>query len=74
MNDSQEQFRVDVSELSASVKLLAERIENLIALNRDVIRWLLIVVCVIALGRGLLDISQAMLKSQDAKAIVMEGK
>ena len=48
----------ELSDLASSIKVLAERVEGLISLNRDVIKWLLIVVCLIALGRSALDITK----------------
>ena len=51
----------EMGELTASIKVLVERIDTLIQLNRDIIKWLLVVVCIIALGRSALDVSKEFL-------------
>jgi len=51
----------DITRLSQSIELLVERMDSLIQLNRDIIRWLLVVVCIIALGRGALDVGNELL-------------
>ena len=48
----------EITENTASIKVLVEKIETLIQLNRDIIKWLLVVVCVIALGRSALDVGR----------------
>lgn len=54
--------------LSASIDLLSQRVDTLIALNRDVVKWLLIVVCVIALGRSAIDLIKDGLDPAPAEA------
>lgn len=44
--------------LHNSIELLSEKIEQLCRLHERVIKWLLIVVCAIALGRAALDLVQ----------------
>lgn len=56
MVDRQEE---DVRNLTAAIAVLASKVDTLIAMNRDIIRWLLIVVCVIALGRSAIDLGKA---------------
>lgn len=63
----------EVHELTASVKLLTERVDNLIQLNRDIIKWLLIVVCIIALGRGAMDLFKDFYLD-DAKKVVVGAR
>lgn len=55
-----------LDELAASIKILAEKIEVLcnfadtaISWNRQIIKWLLTVVCIIALGRSALDLGRS---------------
>ena len=48
----------EIEALTTSISLLVQKTDNLISLNRDIIRWLLIVVCVIALGRSALDVGK----------------
>ena len=42
----------------SSIEVLTQRIDTLVVLNRDIIRYLLIVVCIIALGRSALDLAK----------------
>lgn len=51
----------DIESLTSTIKVLTEKIDTLISLNRDIIKWLLIVVCVIALGRSAFDVSKELL-------------
>lgn len=46
----------DLSELTGAVKVLAEKIDLLVHNHQQVVRWLLVVVCVIALGRSGIDV------------------
>lgn len=55
-----------VEPLTASIKILIERTDTLISLNRDIIKWLLIVVCIIALGRSAFDVGKDLLKTEAA--------
>lgn len=48
----------DITELTAAVKVLAEKIELVVTNHQQVVRWLLIVVCVIALGRSAIDLGK----------------
>jgi hypothetical protein len=52
----------DLKELTTSITLLVQKTDNLISLNRDIIRWLLVVVCVIALGRSAFDATKEIFK------------
>lgn len=52
----------DLEALTNNIILLTDKMENLINLNRDVIRWLLVVVCVIALGRSAIDLGKDFFK------------
>ncbi len=51
----------DIERLITSIQLMAEKVDNLIKFQRDVTKWLLVVVCVIALGRSALDLGKSML-------------
>ena len=51
----------EVGELTSSIKVLCEKTDTLITLNRDIIKWLLIVVCIIALGRSAFDVGKDLL-------------
>lgn len=48
----------DIQALAGSINILAERIEVLTNNFQNVVRWLLIVVCVIALGRSAIDLGR----------------
>lgn len=64
----------DIESLTSTIKVLTEKIDTLIALNRDIIKWLLIVVCVIALGRSAFDVSKELLGSKAHAQAVEAGK
>lgn len=49
-------LRVQIGELVGSIDSLTAKIENLVVLHERVVKWLLIVVCAIALGKGMFDI------------------
>jgi len=51
----------DIERLITSIQLMAEKVDNLIKFQRDVTKWLLVVVCVIALGRSALDLGKTLL-------------
>jgi hypothetical protein len=52
----------DLDRLTGAIEILVAKMENLLQLNREIIRWLLIVVCVIALGRSAFDVSKDLLE------------
>jgi len=52
----------ELNKLTASIDLLSQKIEQLLDLHRVIIRWLLVVVCVIALGRSAIDLGHGFLK------------
>lgn len=54
-------FKPDIQELAGAVKVLVEKTDTLIQLNRDIIKWLLVVVCIIALGRSAFDVTKDLL-------------
>jgi len=58
----------DIEGLTSTIRVLTEKIDTLIQLNRDIIRWLLIVVCVIALGRSAFDFGKDIFLSSKAHA------
>ena len=66
----------ELRELTGSVKVLVQKVDNLIALNRDIIKWLLIVVCIIALGRSAFDLSRDLFEhvAEPLKAEVLNGE
>jgi len=64
----------ELSELSASIRVLADRVELLVTYQRDITRWLLIVVCVIALGRSALDLGKSMMHEYVSPAKAVEEK
>ena len=64
----------DLEKLTGTIKLLAEKVETLIKLHRDIIRWLLIVVCVIALGRSALDLGERFIDHAVAESIQTTDK
>jgi hypothetical protein len=70
MPDDQQQIIAEISSLTTSVKLLTDRVDHLIQLNRDIIKWLLIVVCVIAVGRGSIDLLKDFYKNDVAGVMV----
>lgn len=45
-----------LQELRGAIEVLGEKVDTLVSLHRDMIKWLLIVVCVIALGRSAFDL------------------
>ena len=51
----------DLEGVTQAILVLTEKVDTLISLNRDIIKWLLIVVCVIALGRSALDVGKDLL-------------
>lgn len=64
----------DISELTGAIKVLVEKTDTLIQLNRDIIKWLLIVVCIIALGRSAFDVGKDILAHTTGKAVAEEMK
>lgn len=46
----------EIQELKSSIEVLVERIDVLNVLIHNIIRWLIIVVCIIALGRSAIDL------------------
>lgn len=60
----------DIHSLTNAINLLVEKTDMLISMNREIIRWLLIVVCVIALGKSALDVGRELLghATQNASA------
>lgn len=54
-------MKPDIEELIGSIKLLAKEVQTLAELQKHVTRWLLVVVCVIALGRSALDLGNSLL-------------
>ena len=57
----------ELSEMTTAIKVLAEKIDLLVTQYQQIVRWLLIVVCVIALGRSGFDTVKDML-SKGAQA------
>lgn len=51
----------DLEGVTQAILVLTEKVDTLIQLNREIIKWLLIVVCVIALGRSALDVGKDLL-------------
>jgi len=64
----------DVESLTASIKVLAEKIDLLVIQHQTVVRWLLIVVCVIALGRSAIDLGEKFIKHAVAQEQVSDKK
>lgn len=58
-------MRTDFTLICNTLDGLASKIEHLIDLHRWVIKWLLIVVCVIALGRAALDLGENLIKKSN---------
>lgn len=48
----------DLDGVTKAILVLTEKIDTLIQLNRDIIKWLLVVVCIIALGRSAIDLGK----------------
>jgi hypothetical protein len=63
----------DIDALVGSVKILAEKVDQLVSHNKEIVRVLMIVVCIIALGRGALDIGREIF-GHTATAAVAENK
>ncbi len=61
----------EIVDLTSNIKLLSEKVDALITLNRDVIKWLLIVVSLIALGRSAIDIGKDMIRNYSSHATVV---
>jgi hypothetical protein len=57
-----EALRGQISSLVNSIEGLTSKIESLIMLHERVVKWLLIVVCAIALGKGMFDILEHLIK------------
>lgn len=77
--DNNKEFRdcpliPEITELTVLTKVLIERIDTLVSLHRDVIKWLLIVVCVIALGRSGIDLAKNLFNGTHTAAIAEEGR
>lgn len=53
-----EEWGDSMKEFTHTVTQLTLKIEQLVGLHEKVLKWLLIVVCALALGRGLLEIFQ----------------
>ncbi len=52
----------ELKSLEASVNQLSERIDVLNSLIQNIIKWLIIVVCIIALGRSAIDLGEQFFK------------
>lgn len=57
-----------MTEIAEAVKVNAAEIKTLTGYHRDIIRWLLVVVCIIALGNKGLDLIKAYASTTPAKA------
>jgi len=68
------QLQPELSELTGAIKVLVEKTDTLIQLNRDIIKWLLIVVCIIALGRSAFDVGKDIFAHTMNKAVAEELK
>lgn len=66
--------RPDMEALTGALKLLTEKIDNLVTIYRDIVRWLLIVVCIIALGRSAIDLGRDFFKGSPAHAVEALGR
>lgn len=64
----------DLGDLTGALHVLAEKIDHLIKLHRDIIRWLLVVVCVIALGRSAIDVGEKLVNQAVAEINLEEEK
>lgn len=58
----------DLNKLTNSVQLLAGKVDSLLDLHKWVIKWLLIVVCVIALGRSAIDLGKDWFSATNVRA------
>ena len=66
----------DLEGVTQAIMVLTEKVDTLIQLNRDIIKWLLVVVCVIALGRSAFDVGKDLLggKAHAAQHIIQGGE
>ena len=74
MSDLRDDLSEQVSTLTTSIEVLVAKMDTLIQMNRDVIRWLLIVVCIIALGRSAFDVGKDILAHTMSKAVAESTK
>lgn len=74
MSDLRDELSEQVSTLTTSIEVLVAKMDTLIQMNRDVIRWLLIVVCIIALGRSAFDVGKDILAHTMSKAVAESTK
>ena len=74
MSDLEHDLSEQVSTLTTSIEVLVAKMDTLIQMNRDVIRWLLIVVCIIALGRSAFDVGKDILAHTMSKAVAESTK
>lgn len=57
-----------ISKLSAAIDGLSQKVESLHTSQKEIIRYLLVVVCVIALGRTLIETLQTAFAHKSAQA------
>lgn len=62
----------ELTELAGAIRVLAEKVETLVHSQREVTRWLLVVVCVIALGRSAIDLGKAIVSDLTKPAQAIE--
>ena len=61
----------DLTEMVTAVKVLAEKIDLLVSQYQQIVRWLLIVVCIIALGRSGIDVARDLIsKNVQAQEVI----
>lgn len=65
---------LDVESLTSTIRVLTEKIDTLIQLNRDIIKWLLVVVCIIALGRSAFDVGKDIFAHTMSRAVAESTK
>lgn len=63
----------DISQLCKDIQVLSAQTESLVKLHDRVIKYLLAVVCVIALGRALLDIVNNTVQDKATTEIVSKN-
>lgn len=64
----------DLERLTASLDVLSTKFDDMIAEYRTYSRYLLIVVCIIALGRTAFDLTERMLNPSSIVRAEQEGK
>ena len=57
-----ENLNLQISSLVGAITQLTVRIEHLVGLHERMVKWLLIVVCAIALGKGVIDMAEGFIK------------